>query len=61
MLPPLKRKVRTALMGIAAYEEIATAQLIEAARSLPGGTKIHIPDRLTAIVLLLGTQTFDLS
>ena len=26
------------------------------ARALPGGTKVHIPDRLTAIVLLLGTR-----
>ena len=61
MLPPIKSKVRIALMRTAAYEEIATPQLIEAARSLPGGTKVHIPDRLTAIVLLLGTRPFDLS
>jgi hypothetical protein len=30
------------------------------ARALPGGTKVHIPDRLTAIVFLLGTQLVDL-
>jgi hypothetical protein len=60
-LPPIKSKVRTALMRIAAYEEISTPQLVEAARALPGGTKVEIPDRLTAIVLLLGTRPFDLS
>ena len=48
-------------MRIAAYEEISTPQLVEAAHALPGGTKVHIPDRLTAIVLLLGTRPFDLS
>ena len=61
MLPPIKSKVRTALMRITAYEEISTPQLIEAARALPGGTKVHIPDRLAAIVLLLGPRPFDLS
>jgi hypothetical protein len=61
VLPPIKAKVRIALMRIAAYEEISTPQLIEAARALPGGTKVHIPDRLTAIVLLLGTRPFELS
>jgi hypothetical protein len=61
VLPPIKGKVRIALMRIVAYEEISTPQLIEAARALPGGTKVHIPDRLTAIVLLLGTRPFDLS
>ena len=48
-------------MRITAYEEISTPQLIEAARALPGGTKVHIPDRLAAIVLLLGPRPFDLS
>ncbi len=46
-----------ALLNIAAYKEISTTQLIAAARALPGGTKVHCPDRLTAIVLLLGTRT----
>jgi hypothetical protein len=58
VLPPLKSKVRIALMRIAAYEEISTPQLIEAARALPGGTKVHIPDYLTAIVLLFGNPAF---
>jgi len=33
-------------MRITVYEEISTPRLIEAARALPGGTKVHIPDRL---------------
>lgn len=56
VLPPTKSEVRVALMSIAAYKDIPTPQLIAAARSLPGGTKVHIPDRLTAIALLLGTR-----
>lgn len=47
-------------MNLAAFEEIGTQELIAMARALPGGTKVHIPDRLTAIVLLLGTRLVDL-
>ena len=61
VLPPVKATVRAALLNIAAYKDIPTPQLIAAARAMPGGTKVHIPDRLTAIVLLLGTQSVDLS
>ena len=61
VLPPIKSKVRVALMNLTAFEEIGTQQLIAAARALPGGTKVHIPDRLTAIVLLLGTQPVELN
>ena len=48
-----------ALMGLTAFHEISTQDLIAWARSLPGGTKVHIPDRVTAIVLLLGTRSLD--
>jgi hypothetical protein len=58
-LPPIKREVRIALMSIVAYKAFTTPQLIAMARSLPGGRKILIPDRLTAIVLLLGTKPLD--
>jgi hypothetical protein len=60
VLPPIKSEVQVALLSIAAYKEIPTPQLIAMARTLPGGTKVHIPDRLTAIVLLLGTRPLDL-
>ena len=60
VLPPIKSEVQVALLSIAAYKGIPTPQLIAMARALPGGTKVHIPDRLTAIVLLLGTRLVDL-
>jgi hypothetical protein len=59
VLPPIKSKVRMALMRLTAFHEISTQDLIASARSLPGGTKVHIPDRFTAIVLLLGTRSLD--
>ena len=58
ILPPIKSKVRMALMSLTAFREIDTQGLIASARSVPGGTKVHIPDRVTAIVLLLGTKSF---
>jgi len=61
VLPPIKSHLRAALLNIAAYKEIPTLQLIAAARALPGGTKVHCPDRLTAIVLLLGTRLVELN
>lgn len=61
MLPPIKTELRNALLGLVAYQEIPTGQLIAAARALPGGTKVYCPDRLTAIVLLLGTRLIDLN
>ena len=61
VLPPIKTKPRAALLSLAAYKEIPTEQLIAAARALPGGTKVHCPDRLTAIVLLLGTRLVELN
>jgi hypothetical protein len=60
VLPPIKSQLRAALLSLVAYKEIPTEQLIAAARALPGGTKVHCPDRLTAIVLLLGTRLVDL-
>ena len=60
VLPPIKSEVRVALMNLTAFEGISTQDLIAMERALPGGTKVHIPDRLTAIVLLLGTRTVDL-
>ena len=59
VLPPIKSEVRIALMSLTAFQEIRTQDLIASARSLPGGTKVHIPDRVTAIMLLLGTPSLD--
>jgi len=43
------------MLKLSDFENFATHELIAMARALPGGTKVHIPDRLTAIVLLVGT------
>lgn len=60
MLPPIKSKVRIALLNLTAFQQISTPDLIAMAQALPGGTKVHIADRLTAIVLLLGTRPVHL-
>jgi hypothetical protein len=60
VLPPIKSQVRVPLMNLTAFNEISTQDLIGMARALPGGARVHIPDRLTAIVLLLGTRHVDL-
>jgi len=61
VLPPLKTKLRVALLSLAAYKEIPTEQLIAAARALPGGTRVHLPDRATTIAFLLGTRLVELN
>jgi hypothetical protein len=60
VLPPIKSQVRVPLMNLTAFKEISTQALIGMARALPGGARVHIPDRLTAIALLLGTRHVDL-
>lgn len=60
VLPPIKSEIRVAMLNLAAYKEVSTEDLIAMARELPGGTTVRIPDRVTAIVLLLGTRTIDL-
>ncbi len=59
MLPPVKGKVRMALLNLTTFRDISTDELITMAQALPGGTKVQIPDRLTAIVLILGTRPTD--
>jgi len=61
VLPPIKTKLRVALLSLAAYKEIPTEQLIAAARALPGGTRVHLPDRATTIAFLLGTRAVELN
>ena len=48
-----------ALLNVTTFQEISTPDLIAMAHALPGGTKVNIPDRLTAIVLILGTRPLD--
>jgi len=56
VLPPIKSNARIALLNLTAFREISTPDLIAMAQAMPGGTKVQIPDRLTAIVLILGTR-----
>lgn len=56
VLPPVKSELQSALLNLTPFKNFTTQDLIEMARAVPGGTKVHIPDRLTAIALLLGTR-----
>lgn len=59
MLPPIKSNARIALLNLTAFREISTPDVIAMAQAMPGGTKVNIPDRLTAIVLILGTRPMN--
>jgi hypothetical protein len=59
VLPPINGKAQMALLNLTAFQEISTDQLIAMAQAMPGGTKVQIPDRPTAIVLILGTRPVD--
>jgi hypothetical protein len=39
---------RVALLNLTTFHDITTDELIAMARATPGGTKVDIPDRLTA-------------
>ena len=60
VLPPVKNELHAALLNLAAFKDFATDDVVAMARAVPGGTKVHIPNRLTAIVLLLGTAPVHL-
>jgi len=60
VLPPIKSTIQVGLMKLPEFRGISTQELIDRAHALPGGTKVQIPDRLTAIVLLLGTRSVNL-
>jgi len=59
VLLPVKSELQAALLNVPEFKNCATHDLIAMARALPGGTKVHIPDRLTA-VLLVGTAPVHL-
>ena len=50
MLPPVEDGVRTALLSLADFKDIPTEQLKQTARQLPGGSRVHLPDRVTTIL-----------
>jgi hypothetical protein len=59
VLPPIKGNARMALLNLTIFQKISTPDLIAMAQAMPGGTKVQVPDRLTAIVLILGTRPVD--
>jgi hypothetical protein len=61
VLPPIRSRVRRALMNLADYKNISTEQLLAMARVLPGGRKVDLPDRIAMIAFLLGTRATDLN
>ena len=61
VLPPVKDRVRTALLSLADFKDVPSERLKAMARQVPGATRVFIPDRLTAIVLLLGTRQAELN
>jgi hypothetical protein len=58
---PIKSKFRAAIMNIVAFKETSTQDLIGMIRSQPGCAKMHVQDRVEAIVLLLGMCPSDLN
>ena len=61
MLPPIRSHVRAALLSLTDYKDISTEQLKQMARQLPGGSRVHLPDRVATIAFLLGTRLVDLN
>ena len=59
MLPAIRERFRTALLSLADYKDISTEQLKQMARQLPGGGRVHLPDRVTTIAFLLGTRQVE--
>jgi len=61
MLPPIKQSVRRALLSLTDFKDIPTDQLKQMARQLPGGSRVHLPDRVTIIAFLLGTRLVEMN
>jgi hypothetical protein len=59
VLPPVKERFRTALLNLPEFREIPTDQLKQMARQLPGGGRVHLPDRVITIAFLLGTRQIE--
>jgi len=48
------------LVRLVDYKGVSTDQLKQLARLLPGGSRVHLPHRITAIAFLLGTRQIEL-
>jgi hypothetical protein len=59
VLPAVSDRFRTALLNLPDYRDIPTDQLKRIARHLPGGSRVHLPDRVTTIAFLVGTRQIE--
>jgi len=59
-LPPVKSHLHMTLVRLVDYKGVSTDQLKQLARLLPGGSRVHLPHRITAIAFLLGTRQIEL-
>ena len=59
VLPAVSSRFHTALLNLPDYREVPTDQLKRIARQLPGGGRVHLPDRITTIAFLLGTRQIE--
>ncbi len=58
-LPKVKKELQDTMKDLPRFKNVETQDLIRLASQVPGGNKVSITDRLTAIVLLLGTKKLD--
>ena len=59
MLPPVRDRVRATLLNLPEFQNLSTEQLTLMARQLPGGGRVHLPDRVTTVAFLLGTRNIE--
>jgi hypothetical protein len=59
VLPPISDRVRSALLNLPDYKDLPTEQLKQMARQLPGGSRVHLPDRATTVAFLMGTRHIE--
>ena len=59
VLPAVSDRFRMALLNLRDYRDIPTDQLKRIARQLPGGSRVHLPDRVTTLAFLLGTRQIE--
>ena len=52
--PPIKEEYHNALQELPYFARLTTKQLVDEANCTPGGEKCQIPDRVTAIAIIMG-------
>jgi len=59
VLPPIRDRVRSALLNLPEFKDIPTEKLQEMARHQPGGIRLQFGDRAMIIAILLGTRHIE--